>query len=65
MAKAQVTKAADTDKKIVLVTFKKNWTRYSPGDIAGFEESVSKKLVEQLKVAENYEAPETEEAPKE
>lgn len=55
MAKAPVTKATDTDKKAVLVTFKKNWTRYSPGDLAGFDESVATKLVDQLKVAELYE----------
>ena len=55
MAKAPVKKETSTEAGKVIVLFTKPWTRYSPGDVAGFDEETAEKLIK-IKVAEPYEA---------
>lgn len=55
MAKPPVKKENSTEAAKVVVLFTKPWTRYSPGDVAGFDAETAEKLIK-IQVAEPYEA---------
>lgn len=55
MAKPPVKKENSTEAAKGVVLFTKPWTRYSPGDVAGFDAETAEKLIK-IQVAEPYEA---------